>query len=211
MASTDTTFHKVIANIVNDTFAIMEHDLLFSGYNEEARIKKTYDDHIRTALEMAVGDTMDVMDKVMYDNIIHRFGGYLAVIKKYFEVVDSIDIFQLPEYKTANLLMRHTITEYIHNDTTLVEYEQYKQWTKINGGSDNEDEDEDGMNGDDVDEYVRKEYGEDAQWIFMSSKDDFTDYDTIETLPNFVVRWDDGTVEKGIMIIIGTKEYSDEE
>ena len=200
-----TEFDKVIANTVNETFAIMEHDLLFAGYIDKERIKKTYNDHIRTALEMAVGDMMDTMNKELYDCMVHKFGGYLAMIKKYFELVDTVAIFQMPEYKTANLLMRHTITEYIYNDTILVEYEQYENWRMMNGDGEDGEDGEDGMHGDDVDEYVREEYGEDADWCFMTCMDGVT---VIDELPDFVVLDDEGNKEMGIAII---RRYNEDE
>tara|TARA_R110000868_G_scaffold283549_2_gene543993 strand:+ start:328 stop:843 length:516 start_codon:yes stop_codon:yes gene_type:complete len=134
-----TDFHKVITDTVHETFAIMEHDLRGAGYNEEERKERAYNDYVRVVLESAVGDTMDVMSKELYDYMIHRFGGYLAVIKKYFEVADSVAIFQMPEYKTANLLMRHTLTEYIH-ENNMVEYTEYKEWKGINGYESESDE-----------------------------------------------------------------------
>lgn len=194
-----TEFDKVIADTVNETFAIMEQDLLFAGYTDKKRIKKTYNNHIRNALETAVGDMMDTMNKELYDCMVHKFGGYLAMIKKYFEIVDTVAIFQMPEYKTANLLMRHTITEYIYNDTILVEYQQYENWRMM---------DDFGMHGDDIDEYVREEYGEDADWCFMACKDLFT---VIDELPDFVVRDDEGNKEMGILIIRKEDEEEDED
>ena len=139
-----TDFHKVITDIVNETFTEMEYGLRGAGYNEEGRKERAYNNYVRVALDEAVRDTMNGMSKELYDYMIHRFGGYLAVLKKYFEVIDSTDIFQLPEYKTANVLMRHTLGEYIH-ENNMVEYTEYKEWKGINGyesESDNECEGE---------------------------------------------------------------------
>lgn len=69
------------------------------------------------------------------------------------------------------------------------------------------------IRGDYMDEYVRKEYGEDADWMLMCAftciKRLRTDYDIIEELPDIIVLDDDGGKQKGVIII--RKEEEDEE
>ena len=72
---------------------------------------------------------------------------------------------------------------------------------------DSDSDEEDGMHGDDVDDYVREEYGENADWCFTASKGDFKTI--IDELPDFVVLDDEGNKEIGIVIV--RKEDDDEE
>ena len=51
-----------------------------------------------------------------------------------------------------------------------------------------------------LDNWVRKQYGEDCDWVFLKNVGD--EYEDVkETLPNFVVLDDDGEEEVGIAII----------
>ena len=67
------------------------------------------------------------------------------------------------------------------------------------------------MHADFMYDFVRDEYGEDAEWLFICDKQLHTNYDIIEELPDFVVRHIHDRKQKGIIIIRKEEEKEENE
>ena len=130
---------------MTETFTAVEHAIHYTGFDTEERKKEQFEDIILDVLSTSVRDVVRQMDKALHDYLFQRFGGVIAVIKKYTDTVRSADVLKLSEYKMACVLLRNTIQNYIYNLGEGVEnlsYEKYKEWREINGQYDSESEEE---------------------------------------------------------------------
>jgi len=132
--------------------------------------------------------------------------GYYKAIRRYKEDGNDINSLCDDETKFNRGLLFESVS-YEMNESLEDYYDYMGRGEKFKPY---EEDKENGMHGDDVDKYVLKEYGDDADWCFMMYKGEIAPsyklykrgYGTIiEELPDFVVLDDDGNKKVGIVIV----------